>query len=167
MFLSTRACVYTIFISPKKHSLLHMVCVSFWFSVVLIVKAWKTKYSHRPLTPVKGWRNKPSHRETVDYQVEAASFSLLVWILENQSLHTWNTWKPGVKNLYVKGWMLFSRIKKRIGEWAYWGQPMVNCTVFLIGDFQLLKFQPMMVFSCYSRGLQVKACCPILLSDWG
>ena len=45
--MNTRfARVYTYFISRKKYSPLHMACVSFWFSVVLSVKAWKTKHSH-------------------------------------------------------------------------------------------------------------------------
>ena len=38
---------------------------------------------------------------------EAAVTPLLLWTLENPSLHTWSAWKSRRKSHYVKGWMLF------------------------------------------------------------
>ena len=68
MWRVQRARVYTHLISRNKHSPLHTVLVSYWFSKVLSVKALKSKPSH---TAKRLWRvgeSKPSHRKNVGNQ---------------------------------------------------------------------------------------------------
>ena len=68
MWRVLRARVYTHLISRNKHSPLHTVLVSYWFSKVLSVKALKSKPSH---TAKRLWRvgeSKPSHRKNVGNQ---------------------------------------------------------------------------------------------------
>ena len=79
---------YTVYISSKKHSPLHKACVFSWFSYVLSVKAWNLNPSHRRWRVVKGWKTEPSHRKSLKIRWEAVQTSLMVWILENPSLHT-------------------------------------------------------------------------------
>ena len=68
MWRVLRARVYTHLISRNKHSPLHTVLVSYWFSKVLSVKALKSKPSH---TAKRLWRvgeSKSSHRKNVGNQ---------------------------------------------------------------------------------------------------
>ena len=120
---SSRAYIYVFYFPKKVFTPSHGVCFLLIFSSFecegLKNKAFTraAKYSHGRWTLVKGWKSKPSHRETASQSGGNRHQRLpMLWILEISSLHTWSLWKSEGNTHRVKGWMLFSGIKKRIEE---------------------------------------------------
>ena len=101
---SFRARIYTVFISSKKYSPLHIVCVSCWFSWVSIVKDWISKHSHWLWAGLlwTGWR--PNHGSVL-----SRTYSIHSRIVLMQSYH-WDY----IHAAKVEGWMIVYKAASRI-----------------------------------------------------
>ena len=109
--------VYTYFISLKMYSPIHMMPVSFWYSVDSSVKVLISKCSPGQQSIHTGgerlWRvesvNFHTGKPPENQQIHAVKTPQWRWILENPNLHTRNRCKSDRNALCVKEWTLFLR----------------------------------------------------------